>query len=249
MGKNYRLAARDFKPLATGLGGCVASDMVTVQGQRVGYMFRESPNNPGDSGWAFFSGTESEKFNGDPSNFAVFDVNSIANYDPEIVQFLGATVGSSFFRKPLDGPLRPQRVVPPPKPKRRGLTSDWSIEIEPTFQGRVDKGSLQLVDPGPPCRTIWVDVWGAPPTGHLDGIRARANPAALQRYDEVGADPKEHRFATWYPETVEGRRQHSLYAYTLRPEGCVQAAFIVDDPGELDWALKAWRSLRFRSAR
>jgi hypothetical protein len=251
VGKTYRLTAQDIKPLAMGLGGCVASDTITVRGQRVGYMLREPANNPKDSGWQFMSGTESQEFADDASNFGVFDLNTMANYDPEIIPLLGAPVGSSFVRDPLSGPLRPEQVASPPKPERRKLTPDWSIEIEPTFQGRMVEGVLQLVDPGPPTRTIWLSIWGVPPTGTggvLDEIRTGANPAALERYDEMGADRTEHRFATWYPETVEGRKQWALYAYTLRPEGYAQAAFIVDDPAALGWALNAWRSLRFRSA-
>ena len=252
MGKAYRLTAEDIKPVAIGLGACIASDAVTVRGERVGFMYREPANNSSDSGWQFMSGTESQAFADDAANFGVFDLNTIANYDPEITPFLNAPVGSSFIRDPLSGPLHADQVGPPPTPERRSLTQDWSIEIDPMFKSRVVEANLQLVDPGPPTRTIWLSMWDAPPDGSanvLADVRARANPAAVERYDEPGADPTEHRFATWFQETVEGRDQWGLYAYTFRPEGYAQATFIVDDPAALAWALEAWRSLRYRSTR
>jgi len=250
LGKTYGLDAKDIRPLVVGLGGCVASDAITVRGERVGFMYREPANNSSDSGWQFMSGRESQEFADDASNFGVFDVNTIANYDPDIIPFLGAPVGSSFTRDPLSGPLRPDEVATPPASERRNLTRAWSMELEPSFQGRVAEGSLQLLDPGPPTRTIWVSTWESPPAvpeGPLADVRSHANPAAIERFDEAGADPTEHRFATWYPETVEGRNQWGLYAYTFRSEGYVQAAFIVDDPAALGWALDAWRSLRYRA--
>ena len=39
--KQFRLAAAEIKPLATGHGGCIATDRITVNGRRVGYMYRE----------------------------------------------------------------------------------------------------------------------------------------------------------------------------------------------------------------
>jgi hypothetical protein len=70
-------------------------------------MYREMADFKADPGWRFFSGTEDQKYADDPSNFAIYDVNTIANYDPEIVAFLDAPVGTSFIRDPLSSPLRP----------------------------------------------------------------------------------------------------------------------------------------------
>jgi hypothetical protein len=135
---------------------------------------------------------------------------------------------------------------------RLELTTDWSIEIEPAFAGRVVDGDLQLVDPGPPVRTVWLSIWGAPPDGDaaklMADIKAESNPAATQKYEEAGSEPIERRFASWYPEKADGRDQWSLYAYTVRPDSYVQAAFILDDPAGLDWALATWRSLRHKTS-
>jgi hypothetical protein len=56
------------------------------------------PDGDTDSGWRFFSGKESQAFTDDPDNFALYDINTIANYDPTITKLLEAPVGSAFAR-------------------------------------------------------------------------------------------------------------------------------------------------------
>ena len=103
LSKIFRIPGSQIKPLAQGRGGCMATDMITVQGERVGYMYRLAPDPKSsfykiDSGWTFLSGTESQAYLDEPSNIAIYDVNTIANYDPEIIPLLGAPFGSAFAR-------------------------------------------------------------------------------------------------------------------------------------------------------
>ncbi|MBR0839766.1 DUF2185 domain-containing protein [Bradyrhizobium liaoningense] len=99
MPKRFAIDARDIRPPATGKGACLASDLITVAGKRVGFMYREPPDNAADSGWRFFSGEESQDFADDPKNFEIYDVNTIANYDPDIIPFLDAPEFSAFERE------------------------------------------------------------------------------------------------------------------------------------------------------
>jgi len=96
--KNFKLKAHQIQPLATGYGGCIATDLITVAGRPVGYMYRKEPNNPQDSGWCFLSGYETQEYMNEPGNHAIYDVNTIANYDLEIIPFLDAPIGSAFER-------------------------------------------------------------------------------------------------------------------------------------------------------
>ena len=79
--------------------GCIASDRITVDGCKVGYMTRSEPlaNGP-DCGWRFWAGDEDDAYTDDTSHFAVFHTNTICNYDPDIVPFLEAPCGSEFVR-------------------------------------------------------------------------------------------------------------------------------------------------------
>jgi hypothetical protein len=96
--KRYRLSAEHFKPLAVGYGAGIASDRITVDGALVGYCYREQPDSAPDSGWRFFAGDESQEYADNPDNFALYDINTIANYDPSITAILDAPLGSTFER-------------------------------------------------------------------------------------------------------------------------------------------------------
>ena len=98
MQKRYAKTAADIRPLACGLGGCLATDMITVDGMPVRFMYRERPDNHLDSGWRFFAGGETDEYIDNPANSGVYDVNTIANYDPDIIPHLQAPEGSAFER-------------------------------------------------------------------------------------------------------------------------------------------------------
>jgi hypothetical protein len=66
-------------------------------------MYREEPDSAIDSGWRFFAGDESQAYADQADNFAVYDVNTIANYDRAIIQFLNAPIGCAYARAPDGG--------------------------------------------------------------------------------------------------------------------------------------------------
>jgi hypothetical protein len=99
MQKQFALRADQIKPLAPNRGGAIASDRITVDGKPVGYMYRSEPHNSQDSGWAFLAGDEDDTYMADSSRHGIYDVNTIANYDPAIIPHLDAPVGSAFVRE------------------------------------------------------------------------------------------------------------------------------------------------------
>jgi hypothetical protein len=105
--KKFALPAGPVRPLAENRGYCIASDMITVKGLEVGYMYREETDDDGDSGWRFMSGRESRAYMDDAANFALYDVNMIANYDPDIVPLLDAPAGSAYERQGPSGRFAP----------------------------------------------------------------------------------------------------------------------------------------------
>jgi hypothetical protein len=96
--KQFKLSPEQIQPIAHGYGSCIASDRITVDGLPVGYMYRESPDNDTDSGWRFFAGDVDDAYANDPAHFALYDVNTIANYDRSIVEYLDAPLNSAFGR-------------------------------------------------------------------------------------------------------------------------------------------------------
>ena len=101
--KHFSLSANQIKPLVEGHGGCIATDMITVNGSPVGYMVREPTDDPDDSGWCFMAGDESQEYMDEPENLGIYDVNTIANYSPDIIPLLSAPPGSAFARDPESG--------------------------------------------------------------------------------------------------------------------------------------------------
>lgn len=98
LGKMFALKRRDIASVAPDRGGCLATDRIVVDGRRVEYMYREVPDRMEDSGWRFFAGDEDDAYMADAERHGVYDVNTIANYDPDIIPHLDADAGSQFER-------------------------------------------------------------------------------------------------------------------------------------------------------
>jgi hypothetical protein len=98
MTKKFGLPASAIKELAPGRGNCLATDHITVEMLPIRFMYRELPDNDSDSGWRFFSGEEPDEYVDDPRNIGLYDVNTIANYDPAIIPHLDAPAFSAFER-------------------------------------------------------------------------------------------------------------------------------------------------------
>lgn len=95
---NFKLKKEDIKQLVLNYGGCFATNMITIDGKNVNFMYREKPDNDMDSGWRFFSGYETDDYTNDPDNTQIYNVNTIANYDPDIIPFLDSPLNSAFER-------------------------------------------------------------------------------------------------------------------------------------------------------
>lgn len=79
--------------------GCVVSDKITKEGFKVGYMYRDEPNpNYPDSGWNFLAGNEDDDYMNDSNNHHIFAINTVCNYDEDIIPYLHSPIGSAFIR-------------------------------------------------------------------------------------------------------------------------------------------------------
>lgn len=99
--KNFFIKARDLKLILNDwqeADGCIISDRITVNGEPVGYCYREEPAGDWDSGWRFFSGNETQDDLNDPDKGDVYHLNTICNYDKDIISLLKAPEGTAFTR-------------------------------------------------------------------------------------------------------------------------------------------------------
>lgn len=100
--KKFYLDPSKMKQLLTnyeGPKGCIASDRIIVDGNKVGYMYREASLGEWDSGWRFLAGDESQAYLDDEKNVGVYLLNTLCNYDQEIIDFLDEEIGSVFVRR------------------------------------------------------------------------------------------------------------------------------------------------------
>lgn len=252
--KKLKLRREDLRTLVKGLGGCIASDAITVDGEPVRYMVRDEPRNAHDSGWSFFAGTESQAYMDDPANFAVYDVNTIANYDPDIVPLLGAKPGSRFERKKNEGPLVPCKGTKAPPPSKAGglhpdfphvegdyaLTKRWQLTLPVPFARRVEDGALVLWRPG---ITFWLNAWnndrGEPRAKRLAHFKKAMSPDArdVREADRDGLT----RFAYRLTEDAE-----TITAFVFADDGHLQLSAYFDHEGD---AAIAWDVVESVTAR
>lgn len=94
--KKFAIPSEQIRQPVPAMGGCFASDRVTVDGAQVGYMYRETPDGAWDSGWRFFAGDESEEYTDDPAHLAIYNVNTVANYDPDVIPYLSTPAPCAF---------------------------------------------------------------------------------------------------------------------------------------------------------
>ncbi len=254
--KKFALDAAQIKPLATNRGGCIATDKITVGGHKVGYMVRDPPRNSGDSGWQFFSGTESQAYLDDADNCAIYDVNTIANYDPDVIPYLDAPMGASFERKGTSRPFvqvggepwkpntpsaSPTRGWPPPGfPLVEGehvLTPAWAIHLPESFARRIENASLVLWRPG---LTLWLNVWGndrgEPQAQRLAAFKSVAAKARFAEREVVANGVT--RFAYRLRDDSDHGPVESLNALIFSDEGHLQMSVYFDDPVD---ETKAWQ--------
>jgi hypothetical protein len=96
--KGLLIKEEDLKDLVTHMGFSIASNAIIIDGEKIGFMYREQPDSNEDSGWRFLSGNESQEYVDDEENSKIMAVNTMANYDQAIIPYLKLPVGTEMER-------------------------------------------------------------------------------------------------------------------------------------------------------
>jgi len=83
-------------------GECLATKAIMEKGAKVGYMFREKPDYPNDTGWRIFTGAETLDFVDAEDNIEVYDIAEIIKKDPAIEHYLDSSINTEWERE-VDG--------------------------------------------------------------------------------------------------------------------------------------------------
>ena len=166
MEKKFKLKPSEIQRLVPEIGFALATDKITVDGNIVEYMVRSTPDRKDDSGWIFYGGGETQEYIDDPNNTSLVSVNTIANYDPDIIEFLTYPPGTEIERN-KEGRLQViSKDVEKPDviffyPVEKGhvqVTQSWGFSIAHNMLRRFDHGSLVIWRPG---FTIWLEAYGS----------------------------------------------------------------------------------------
>lgn len=86
---------------------CYVTQHILRDGSRVGYLYREEPDNDRDSGWRLFAGDESPDYLDYAENIAFVSLGAVLNHDDAFLALLESPVGSAFALDPRTGEFRP----------------------------------------------------------------------------------------------------------------------------------------------
>ena len=79
-------------------GACLVTRHILDEGKKVGFMYREQPEDDFDSGWRFLSGEEDEQYMEDEQNSFITDVDMVIVLDAAIRHYLHLPFGTELER-------------------------------------------------------------------------------------------------------------------------------------------------------
>jgi hypothetical protein len=106
--KKFAISKENIRELVPPMGAAFATDRIMIEGKKVGYMYRETTKRQDDSGWRFFSGDEDQTYIDDTSHTGIYAVNTVANYDPDIIPYLNTPAPCAFEK--IEGSHKYRRV-------------------------------------------------------------------------------------------------------------------------------------------
>lgn len=204
-GKTFFLTPEQIDQLIEDPRACLATDRIVVDGEPVGYMYREQSSADQDSGWRFMAGDESAEYMADANNIGVYALNSLANYDGDIIALLSSPAGSYFAREEPGGPLlamidpeadsdsadKPTDPdLHPEYPIVEGdyrVTAEWMITLPAPCNRRIEEGSMVIWRPGFTVHLVaWDNTPGDSISDRVEHLLASISPEAenLRRTDE-----------------------------------------------------------------
>lgn len=93
---------------------CFVTHRVLYDGVRVGYLYRELPDDEADSGWRMTAGDECDDYMNDPNNSSFVALGSVLREDASIVDLLKTPAPCAFVRNNDDGQFD---AIEPPEPE------------------------------------------------------------------------------------------------------------------------------------
>jgi hypothetical protein len=125
------------------------------------------------------------------------------------------------------------------------ITRQCTIDVGAGFQRRVENGDLCL---SLGARTVWIALYESRFREPERSVNEIYSPG--KKPDEEWESRSEGRYARGYltRDVEDGRAQWTLTTLTASPRRLALVSFTYDTEGQLDWAVRAWDSLRLDRA-
>ncbi len=125
------------------------------------------------------------------------------------------------------------------------ITNEWLIDIPLDFEHRVDEGKLVFWQTG---ITIIAVAFHMPETTGkielLNQIQKKMPEDVLETFVSTRGEIVALGYSQIQP-SPEGKKRLSLYTFTASDTSCLQVAYYLDDPEDLDWAKSLWEGIIF----
>lgn len=121
------------------------------------------------------------------------------------------------------------------------ITTEWIMDIPDGFDHRVEEGKLIFWKTGITVITV---AFSLPENTSklelLNQIQQRMPDDVLETFVSTKGEIVGLGYTRIQKQAAEKNRL-SLYTFTASDSGCLQAAFYLDDPQDLEWAKAVWR--------
>lgn len=231
------------------IGFAFATDMITVEGKKVDYMVREQTDKEGDSGWIFYGGGETGAYMDNPDNTSVLHLNTIANFDPEILGFLTYPAGTEIERNAKgrlqllnpDVPQPDMRFMNPVDKGTVQITKNWRFDVSSRMLRRIENNNLIIWKPG---FTIWLTTYAVQDSdieNRVRHIEQTASPDKLKFQSVVENKLTKVRYRLI--DDTDGKPQPSVYLFGLNEHQEINIAIYFDGPEYNSEIESLWNTL------
>ena len=246
MNKTEDINFDDFPPI----GGLMVSKLITDEGKKPMFMYREKRTGREDSGWRIFSGAETDEYLENPENTGIYNPSTILKLDPSIQNLLLKGVGSVFERKGEksewykvnDYKLDDDFMV------EHFLSEEWTIRINNLFERIKEENGDLLYTTGD--KSVRIAVWNFKQSkneiyqDHVESIENRdeSDSKTLTKYEF--SDSKISRIGYKIREVDEMKTYEVIYGFSIVDKGVIQIALYFDNQEDESWAIETWKNLK-----
>lgn len=228
----------------------MVSKMITQEGKKPMFIYRQKRNSRKDSGWRVFSGFEDDEYVNNPVNIEICDSSLIVKIHSSLEPLLRMGVGAVFERKNdnsewyrvWDFDLEDDFEV------THKLTEKWKLTINNLFE-KEDSGDDLLYTTGD--KSIRIAIWNFSNQSkeeiyefHQKSIEdKKESTLKILKFYEL-SDKSILRLGYKIKERDQYKEYSVIYGFSIVDFEVLQLAFYFDNENDEEWAIETWKNIR-----